>query len=74
MQPTYFYIIITITIFYFCYRIMFLTFVRAIHKSNTNWSSTKTQLLKLRKKTGYPFESCKKALQLNDNNLEKVNV
>lgn len=53
---------------------MFLTFVRGIHKANTNWSSTKAQLLKLRKKTGYPFESCKKALQLNDNNLEKVSL
>lgn len=49
-----------------------LTLVRGIHKTSTNWSSTKTQLLKLRKKTGYPFESCKKALQLNDNCLEKV--
>jgi len=39
---------------------------------NVKWSSTKAQLLKLRKKTGYPFESCKKALQLNNNSLEKV--
>lgn len=57
--------------FCLCYSIM-LTLVRGIHKTSTNWSSTKTQLLKLRKKTGYPFESCKKALQLNDNCLEKV--
>lgn len=47
---------------------------RGIHISSTNWSSSKTQLLKLRKKTGYPFESCKKALQLNDNSLEKVKI
>lgn len=49
-----------------------LILVRGIHISSTNWSSSKAQLLKLRKKTGYPFESCKKALQLNDNSLEKV--
>jgi len=47
---------------------------RGIHTSSTNWSSSKAQLLKLRKKTGYPFESCKKALQLNDNSLEKVKI
>ncbi|XP_050438215.1 elongation factor Ts, mitochondrial [Adelges cooleyi] len=46
-------------------------FVRGIHLANANWSSSKAQLLKLRKKTGYPFESCKKALQLNNNSLEK---
>lgn len=51
-----------------------LTLIRGIHISSTNWSSTKTQLLKLRKKTGYPFDSCKKALQLNNNSLEKVKL
>lgn len=50
-----------------------LTLVRRIHITSPNWSSSsKAQLLKLRKKTGYPFESCKKALLLNDNSLEKV--
>jgi len=39
---------------------------------NAKWSSSKAQLLKLRKNTGYPFDSCKKALQLNNNDLEKV--
>jgi len=38
---------------------------------SAKWSSSKAQLLKLRKKTGYPFQSCKKALQLNNNCLEK---
>jgi len=49
-----------------------LILVRGLHLSSVNLSSSKAQLLKLRKKTGYPFESCKKALLLNDNNLEKV--
>lgn len=49
-----------------------LVLVSKIHISHSNWSSSKTQLLKLRKKTGYPFESCKKALELNSNSLEKV--
>jgi len=49
-----------------------LLLVRGLHISSINFSSSKAQLLKLRKKTGYPFESCKKALQLNDHNLEKV--
>jgi hypothetical protein len=51
-----------------------LLLIRGIHIPSTNWSSNKSQLLKLRKKTGYTFESCKKALQLNDNSLEKVNI
>lgn len=51
-----------------------LLLVRGIHISSTNLSSNKSLLLKLRKKTGYTFESCKKALQLNDNSLEKVNI
>lgn len=51
-----------------------LIFVRGIHINSSNWSSSKAQLLKLRKRTGYPFESCKKALQLNDNSIEKVKI
>lgn len=47
---------------------------KGIHICSSNWSSNKTQLLKLRKKTGYPFESCKKALLLNDYNLVKVRL
>lgn len=51
-----------------------LLLIRGIHIPSTNLSSNKSQLLKLRKKTGYTFESCKKALQLNDNSLEKVTI
>lgn len=51
-----------------------LLLARGIHVFNTNWTSSKAQLLKLRKKTGYPFENCKKALQLNDNCVEKVKI
>lgn len=50
-----------------------LKLVRGIHISGINLSS-KAQLLKLRKKTGYPFNSCKKALELNDYSLEKVKI
>lgn len=37
------------------------------------YASKKTLLSKLRKKTGYTFISCKKALDLHDNDMEKVN-
>ncbi|XP_076291866.1 elongation factor Ts, mitochondrial [Lasioglossum baleicum] len=36
------------------------------------YSSKKTLLSKLRKKTGYTFVNCKKALELHDNDLEKA--
>lgn len=37
-------------------------------------SELKSNLAKLRKKTGYPFGNCKKALEVNENNLEKVSI
>ncbi|XP_076670013.1 elongation factor Ts, mitochondrial [Andrena cerasifolii] len=47
--------------------------LRSVH---TNYllcySSKKTLLAKLRKKTGYTFVSCKKALELHDNDFDKA--
>lgn len=46
---------------------------RLIHTNGFLWQATKKSLLqKLRKKTGYTLENCKKALQLHENNIEKV--
>lgn len=46
---------------------------RLIHTNSLLWQATKkSPLQKLRKKTGYTLENCKKALQLHENNLEKV--
>ncbi|CAL7935749.1 unnamed protein product [Xylocopa violacea] len=48
-------------------------FFRSIH---TNYmlcyTSKKTLLSKLRKKTGYTFINCKKALEINENDMEKA--
>lgn len=46
--------------------------VRCIHLSRFVWDATKSNLAKLRKKTGYTFANCKKALDLNDNDLVKA--
>lgn len=48
-------------------------FFRSIHTNYILCYSTKKTLLsKLRKKTGYAFVNCKKALELNNNDIEKV--
>lgn len=47
--------------------------IRCIHLSpRFIWSASKSNLAKLRKKTGYTFANCKKALELNDNDLAKA--
>ncbi|KAK2587841.1 hypothetical protein KPH14_003938 [Odynerus spinipes] len=49
--------------------------VRFVHTSSLLWqSSNKSLLAKLRKKTGYTFANCKKALEENSNDLEKAEV
>lgn len=48
-------------------------FFRSIHTNYVLcYTSKKTLLSKLRKKTGYTFVNCKKALELNDNDIVKV--
>lgn len=47
--------------------------IRYIHTNNFLWqASNKSLLAKLRKKTGYTFANCKKALELHQNDLDKV--
>lgn len=46
---------------------------RLIHTNSFLWQAIKkSPLQKLRKKTGYTLENCKKALQLYENDIEKV--
>ncbi|XP_046622232.1 elongation factor Ts, mitochondrial isoform X1 [Neodiprion virginianus] len=46
---------------------------RFIHTNNSVWQATqKTVLSELRKKTGYTFANCRKALQLHGNDLQKA--
>ncbi|XP_015126015.1 elongation factor Ts, mitochondrial [Diachasma alloeum] len=46
---------------------------RYFYSGNTLWqSSTKLLLAKLRKKTGYTFSNCKKALELHENDYAKA--
>ncbi|KAK0089145.1 hypothetical protein PV325_008865 [Microctonus aethiopoides] len=48
-------------------------FCRYLSTGNTLWQSTSKSLLgKLRKKTGYTFTNCKKALELHENDLGKA--
>lgn len=49
-------------------------FARFVHLSTNRvlMAASKSNLAKLRKKTGYPFGNCKKALEENNNDLEKV--
>ncbi|XP_012285738.1 elongation factor Ts, mitochondrial [Orussus abietinus] len=47
--------------------------LRYVHINNFLWqSSNKALLAKLRKKTGYTFSNCKKALELHENDLQKA--
>lgn len=46
---------------------------RNIFSSGALWNaSNKSLLAKLRKKTGYAFSNCKKALELHPNDIDKV--
>ncbi|XP_018306287.1 elongation factor Ts, mitochondrial isoform X1 [Mycetomoellerius zeteki] len=46
---------------------------RLIHTNGLLWQATNKSLLaKLRKKTGYTFTNCKKALELHENDLDKA--
>lgn len=46
---------------------------RLIHTNGLLWQSTNKSLLaKLRKKTGYTFSNCKKALEMHENDMDKV--
>ncbi|XP_049787131.1 elongation factor Ts, mitochondrial [Schistocerca cancellata] len=54
-------------------KMMFNIMTRSLSTGNSCWSSTnKTLLAKLRKKTGYTFANCKKALELHNNNIEEA--
>ena len=47
--------------------------VRFLHSSRSCWNAVDKSLLgKLRKQTGYTFSNCRKALELHDNDVEKV--
>ncbi|CAB0035336.1 unnamed protein product [Trichogramma brassicae] len=52
---------------------LFKTITRCISTNNVLWqASNKSLLAKLRKKTGYTFANCKKALELHENDVEKA--
>lgn len=48
------------------------TFARFIHTTTARWAVEKSNLALLRKKTGYTFANCKKALELHSNDVAKV--
>ncbi|XP_077300749.1 elongation factor Ts, mitochondrial [Arctopsyche grandis] len=51
---------------------MFIKFIRNFHTSRIFWSAETSALAKLRKKTGYTFSNCKKALEMHGNDLAKA--
>lgn len=53
---------------------MFTNFIRRFNTSGAFWSAESSLLSKLRKKTGYTFSNCKKALEMHNNDLNKVNI
>ncbi|KAJ6646891.1 Elongation factor Ts, mitochondrial [Pseudolycoriella hygida] len=50
----------------------FKSFIRFIHSTPSIYSAEKSSLAILRKKTGYTFANCKKALELHQNDLPKA--
>lgn len=53
----------------------FKQITRLLHTSRVAWmASEKSALATLRKKTGYTFANCKKALELHENDLAKVGL
>lgn len=48
------------------------TIARYLHIKPSCWASEKSQLATLRKKTGYTFSNCKKALEMHNNDLIQV--
>lgn len=50
------------------------TVARFFHTGGVILATDKSQLSALRKKTGYTFANCKKALELHDNNLTQAEV
>lgn len=47
-------------------------FVRFFGSTTSVWNTSKSHLAQLRKKTGYTFSNCKKALDMHNNDLEKA--
>lgn len=50
----------------------FKTLFRFIHSTPLIYATEKSALATLRKKTGYTFANCKKALELHQNDITKV--
>lgn len=51
---------------------IFKQLIRQFHAGQWLLASEKSGLATLRKKTGYTFANCKKALELHNNDLAKV--
>lgn len=50
------------------------TVTRLFHTYNPTYAAEKSHLALLRKKTGYTFANCKKALELHNNDAAKVSL
>lgn len=53
---------------------LFKQAVRLFHVNHAIYAAEKSALATLRKKTGYTFSNCKKALELHQNDLVKVTI
>ncbi|XP_022919011.2 elongation factor Ts, mitochondrial isoform X2 [Onthophagus taurus] len=46
--------------------------IRTLHTNEVRWAAEKSLLATLRKKTGYTFSNCKKALEMHNNDINKA--
>lgn len=53
---------------------MLLQLVRRLHSGLTLHAAESSLLAKLRKKTGYTIANCKKALEMHNNDSDKVTL
>lgn len=53
---------------------MIFQLVRSLHTSPVYRAAESSLLAKLRKKTGYTIANCKKALEMHNNDSEKVSL
>lgn len=65
-------ILIITLISFTIYQILLKTVTRFFHSTSLHFAAEKSHLASLRKKTGYTFANCKKALELHNNDIQKV--
>lgn len=66
--------LLTLIFVFTIHQIIRSALVRFFHKGHVIFATEKSQLATLRKKTGYTFVNCKKALELHNNDINQAEV